>query len=118
MTQKTIRFMDERKTRELGKIIHAQDWWTRALPKDMNLDGEPLLGRGQFKQFTSTARRQDQEPTYLSCFYAPDDVAANGASKGRKDTKPVFKTSRCCEFQNLHSGWDKSYAKVQLYENC
>jgi DNA ligase-1 len=37
-----------------GKLIHAPDYFLAALPRDIALDGELWIGRGQFEETTST----------------------------------------------------------------
>ena len=49
-----------------GKVIHAPDYFLAELPRDIALDGELWIGRGQFEETTSTVLAETPDDRWKS----------------------------------------------------
>jgi DNA ligase-1 len=57
-----------------GKLIHAPDYFLAELPRDIALDGELWIGRGQFEETTSTVLSETPDARWKSVHFMVFDA--------------------------------------------
>ena len=57
-----------------GKVIHAPDYFLAELPRDIALDGELWIGRGQFEETTSTVLAETPDDRWKSVHFMVFDA--------------------------------------------
>ena len=57
-----------------GKVIHAPDYFLAELPRDIALDGELWIGRGQFEETTSTVLSETPDARWKSVHFMVFDA--------------------------------------------
>ena len=57
-----------------GKVIHAPDYFLAELPRDIALDGELWIGRGQFEETTSTVLSETPDDRWKSVHFMVFDA--------------------------------------------
>ena len=57
-----------------GKVIHAPDYCLAELPRDIALDGELWIGRGQFEETTSTVLAETPDDRWKSVHFMVFDA--------------------------------------------
>lgn len=77
----------ERFESRTGKVFHAPQAWTRALPSHARLDGELFLDRGKFQETVSIVRRKQPDARWMAIRYivfdAPDSPSADAGFEER-----------------------------------
>lgn len=92
-----------------GNLIQAPEWFLEGLPVDMELDGELFLGRQQFSQTVSIARRSDASEEWRQLRYVVFD--APGAAGGIMERLAVAHTA-------LSAGDGAKFAAVHPHSTC
>ena len=90
-----------------GNVIHAPDYFLAALPRDVALDGELWIGRGQFEETASTVLAETPDDRWKSVHFMVFDAPR---AKGTFEERMQF----------LRAALPKGnrFAKIVLEERC
>ena len=90
-----------------GKVIHAPDYFLVELPRDIALDGELWIGRGQFEETASTVLAETPDDRWKSVhFMVFDAPQAQGTFEER------------LRFLRVTLSQGNRFAKVVMEERC